>query len=352
MAIALGALGITATCAFAQGIPPSGGDVLRNIERSVPTPQITSPDGARIEIPDTPALSTMPENVRVAVHGYRITGNTVFEENTLLALIAGRTGTLSLAELNEVADSIAAYYRDQGYLLTLAYLPEQEIAQGVVTIAVLEGRYDQIAIDSSARLSEERLRRTLTQPLCASDDCSGALIKRQALERGLLLLNDTPGAHGMARLSPGRVVGTSQLDVDVDADPLVAGGVQLDNQGNYYTGETRAIGTLWLNSLSGIGDRLTVQGVASAGHGNMQYGMLEYGIPLGYSGMRVSARGSYLQYKLGGSYEDLDAQGNVKSGDVALSYPFIRSLTGNLYGDLSYGVRRFHDEINAIGTEA
>ena len=342
---------MTAMSAFAQGLPPTGGDTLRNIERSLPAP-ITSPDGASIEIPETPALSSMSESVRVPVNGYRITGNTVFQESALLALIAHRTGTLTLEELGQVADEVATYYRDHGYLLTQAYLPEQEIEQGIVTIAVLEGRYDEIKIDSSARLSDRQVQGILKQPICNADDCSGALIKRQALERGLLLLNDTPGAHGAARLSPGQKIGTSRLDVGVEADPFVRGSVQLDNMGNYYSGNTRAIGTLQLNSPWGIGDQLTVQGVATTGHGDLQYGMLDYGLPIGYSGMRFNARGSYLRYELGGRYEPLEANGTVKSGDATLSYPFIRTLSGNLHGSLSYGVRSFNDEIDAVDADA
>jgi len=350
-AVAIAILTLAIPSAFAQDVLPSGGDTLRNIERSLPVPS-DSTDGARIEVPEAPALSSMPEDVRVDVSSYRITGNTIFEEQALVALIAGRTGNLSLEELRRAADEVSTYYRNHGYLLTLAYIPEQEITQGVVTIAVLEGRYDQILVDNNTRISDERLKRTLTQAICQTDDCGGALIYRQKLERGLLLLNDLPGAHGPARLSPGRTVGTSQLDVDVDADPLVEGVLQLDNLGNYYSGANRAIGTLWLNNPWGIGDQLTLQGVASEGHGDVQYGMLAYGLPLGYSGLRLNATGSYLQYELGGRYEDLKVNGTVKSGDLALSYPFIRSLKGNLQGDVSYGVRRFDDDIDALNTDA
>ena len=346
------AIGFLTTTAVAATSTPSGGEVLRNIERTIPTTPMTSPDGVKIELPEAPALDSRSENERVTITGYRITGNTVFPEATLLGLIEKRTGDMSLAELRAVADEIAAFYRNHSYLLALAYLPEQEIDQGIVTIAVLEGRYDQILIDNNSSISNNRLERTLAQSICQADDCRGALIHRQKLERALLLLNDLPGAQGHARLSPGQAVGTSQLDVNVNADPLVEGALQLDNQGNYYSGANRAIGTLWMNNPWGIGDQITVQGVASEGHGDMQYGLLAYGLPIGYSGLRLNASGSYLQYELGGRYEDLKVNGTVKSGDVALSYPFIRSLTGNLHGDVSYGVRRFDDDIDALNTNA
>jgi hemolysin activation/secretion protein len=351
-AAAVGILGMTVVSAFAQTIPSTGGEALRNIERSVPVPPINSSNGAKIQIPETPAMGSHQNNARVHVNGYRITGNTVFDESTLLPLIAGRTGDLSLDELQRIADVVAAYYRNQGYLLTLAYIPEQEIEQGTITIAVLEGRYDRIGVENHARVSDQRAQRILAQAICKADDCAGALIQRAPLERGLLLLNDTPGAHAAAQLAPGQRIGTSSLDVQVDAEPLATGSVQLDNLGGYYSGSTRAIGTVQLNSPAGVGDQLTVQGVAAAHRGDMRYGMLEYGLPLGYSGLRVDVRGSHLRYELGGHYAALNANGTVSSGDVALSYPFIRTLSANLHGDVTYGMRSFRDDIAGLVTPA
>jgi hemolysin activation/secretion protein len=297
-------------------------------------------------------MDSHQNNARVHVKAYRITGNTVFADGTLLPLIAARTGDLSLTELQNVADVVAAYYRNQGYLLTLAYIPQQEIEQGTITIAVLEGRYDRIGVDDKARLDQERAERMLAQALCKAGDCAGTLIRRQPLERGLLLLNDTPGVHAAAQLAPGQRIGTSRLDVNVDAEPLTAGSVQLDNMGGHYSGSTRAIGTVQLNSPAGIGDQLTLQGVAAARRGDTRYGMLEYELPLGYSGLRANVRGSHLRYALGGQYAALHANGTVSSGDVGLSYPFIRSLSANLHGDVGYGTRSFRDDIAGLATPA
>jgi hemolysin activation/secretion protein len=331
---------------------PAPGGILRDLERSLPTQPITAPDGAKIDIPDAPALSAASGNSRVTVRSYRITGNTAFEESALQALIASRVGELSLAELSSAANELTAHYRAHGYPLARAYLPQQEIQDGVITIAVLEGRYDQIATRSSARLSDQRVARTLQSAMCkAGEHCEGALVDRKPLERGLMLLNDTPGAQAAARLSPGIAVGTSTLSVEADADRLASGAVQLDNSGNYYSGVVRAIGTLWINSPAHIGDQITAQAVASAIHGDLYYGSLGYGVPLGYSGMRFSLRGSYLNYELGDRYSSLDAHGTVKSGDAGLFYPFIRSRAANLSGSVTFGERRFNDSADAIDTD-
>ena len=347
------ALTLAASVTFAQTSTPAPGGILNELERSLPTQPLTTPDGAEVEIPDAPVLDTPTSDTRVSVRSYRIVGSTAVSHDQLLALVASRTGDLSLAELNTVADAVTDYYRSHGFPLARAYLPRQEIQNGLVTIAVLEGRYDQIDTQNTSRVSNSRAARTLQSAMCkAGEKCEGALIDRRPLERGLMLLNDTPGAQAAARLSPGTGVGTSTLNVEASADPLVSGSLQVDNNGNYYSGVARGIGTLWINSPTGIGDQITAQGVASAVHGNLYYGALGYGVPLGYSGLRLGVRGSYLNYELGDRYESLEAHGTVKSVDASLFYPFVRNRSANLYGSVTYGDRRFHDELDAIGAES
>jgi len=352
-ALALGLLG-TAAATLAQQTPPipsSGGGILNEVERRLPSQPLQTPEGAKIEIPDAPALNAASSTQRVTVRGYDVRGNTVFDIKTIANLLQPHTGELSLAQLYAAVDEVTQYYRRHGYLLARAYLPQQEIKDGQVTIAILEGRYGKVATEGESRVGEQRVTRTLEEAMCnrAASGCEGALISRAELERGLLLLNDLPGAQAAARLAPGDVTGTSALGVAVHPENLVSGLAQIDNGGNYYSGVVRGMGTLWLNSPAGIGDQLTLQGVAAGVHGDLYYGTVGYGVPLGYSGLRLAVRGSYLRYGLGDRYETLDVHGTVKGGDASLNYPFIRSLRGNLYGSIGYGERRFQDDTDAVG---
>jgi hemolysin activation/secretion protein len=344
---------LVALCSHAlaqQAVPPSSGQILRDIERSIPSRQVSAPEGGRIEVPEAPAATSESLQQRVTVRGYRIVGNSIFDQATLIRLIAERTGTLSLTDLQDAANELTRYYRGQGYMVARAYLPQQKIEDGIVTLAVLEGRYDRIDTHGSARVSDERVKRTIGSAVCPSgSECQGALIDRSSLERGLLVLNDTPGVHAAARLSPGVETGTSTLDLDVSRMPLISGSAALDNNGDYYTGSLRASANLWVNSLAGLGDQLSLQGVGTVIHGHLGYGALGYSVPVGYSGLRFAVRAWDMYYKLGDTYTVLDSHGIAYGGDATLSYPLIRSQSANLYGTLSYGERRFHDYAETVG---
>jgi len=67
----------------------------------------------------------------------RIIGNTLFSTAVLHSLIAdSENKTLSLKQLNALADRLTGYYRQHGYSLTRAVIPAQGIKHGVVTIHI------------------------------------------------------------------------------------------------------------------------------------------------------------------------------------------------------------------------
>ena len=69
-------------------------------------------------------------------------GHTLYTEEALVATSGfAPDRKLTLTELRGMAARISDYYHRNGYFVARAYLPEQEIKDGAVTIAVLEGRY-------------------------------------------------------------------------------------------------------------------------------------------------------------------------------------------------------------------
>ena len=98
--------------------------------------QITQPQAPpQIEKPVQPRRPRGPE-AKVTVTAIKITGNTVIPTSKLEKLVASAIGKeLTVRELNEVADLISEYYIGEGYILGRAYLPPQEIKEGVVEMA-------------------------------------------------------------------------------------------------------------------------------------------------------------------------------------------------------------------------
>ncbi|MDN5935682.1 MAG: hypothetical protein L0H75_05825, partial [Nitrosospira sp.] len=132
--------------ALAQTIPDAG-QLQRDIERNrLPDVAPRQPDTPLIEESGPPAL-TAPQTARFLVKGFRFSRVTAFPEAELLPLLKDFVGqNLSLADLWRAADIITRYYRERGHFVARAYIPAQDIKDGIVEIMVLEGRIDRIDV--------------------------------------------------------------------------------------------------------------------------------------------------------------------------------------------------------------
>ena len=246
------AFGVTA--AFAQATPPNAGS-LSTIPVAPPATPAKSPT-FEVQQEVRPAL-VAPGGVKVKALSFKVSGNTVFSDATLTALLDDMVGKdLDLSGLDQAAGIISQYYRERGYFVARAYLPAQEISSGNLEIAVIEGRLGAVKFNrgEGTRLTDAR-----AESLIAGATPLGAPIREQNIERGLMLLNDLPGVEVKSTLIPGATPGTSDLVVETTEGRLVTGSVDADNYGNKYTGSLRLGGTVNLNDPLGIGDQLIVR---------------------------------------------------------------------------------------------
>ncbi|WP_429207068.1 ShlB/FhaC/HecB family hemolysin secretion/activation protein [Massilia sp. UYP11] len=287
------------------------------------------------------ALPAAPsDSVKIVVNRVRVAGAQAYPEPKLLALTGFVPGSeLSMADLLRMAARLVAHYRRDGYLLAQAYLPAQDIKDGVVTIAVLEGHYGKISFRNQSNMSD-RLLASQIDGLHAGD-----AVTNGPLESGLLLLSDLPGVVVTSTLAPGASVGSADLIVDVVPGRRVSGSVDADNAGNRYTGQYRLGATVNVNQVLGLGDVATVR-MISSGEG-LNYARASYQMHFG----KVQAGLGYskLRYKLGKEFAPLHAHGTAEVASIFASYPLIRSRNANLSTQIAYDARSFHDEVDLTG---
>lgn len=336
------ALFIALGMAHAQQIPDAG-RILREQQQPVLAPSKPTTPGPRIEMPERPAL-TAPIATRFQIKAFRVTGTTAFPATRLEELVREFVGReIGIAELQEAAAIITRFYRKNGYPVARAYLPAQDIHDGVVEIAVLEGRYGRVVLNNSSRVKDEVVRRNLAplQP--------GTTINSKLLESSLLLLSDLSGVGTPDTvLRPGVNTGESDLAVSVEAAPLASGSIDLDNYGNRFTGDWRTSGSFALASPTGHGDLFTAH-LTTAGRG-LTSALLGYQLPVGGDGLRFGAAYSDTQYYIGKDFSALDASGDARVATLSASYPFVRSLGFNLTGQLSFDAKRLEDRVGATST--
>nr|WP_319566050.1 POTRA domain-containing protein [uncultured Rhodoferax sp.] len=248
------ALLVLSPAVFAQ-VPLGAGGQMQQIPPIPTTP--TAPPAIEIRA-GTPPLQSAPDTAKITVNRLELTGATIFPDASLIALTGFVPGSLlSLAELQGMAAKITSFYRQNGYFVAQAYLPAQDINQGVVTLAIIEGHYGQVTLNNQTRVSDALAHRLL------GDLQSGDTVATAPLEHRLLLLSDLPGVKVSSTLVPGATLGTSDLIVDLKPGPFISGSVDADNAGNRYTGANRIGATVNFNEPLGHGDVATLRALTS-----------------------------------------------------------------------------------------
>jgi hemolysin activation/secretion protein len=328
-----------ASAAQAQPRPDAG-----QVTREVQPPMTPAPSVATPANPSVAAPARADDSARVQVSAFRIVGAEVVPAAELQALLADLVGrSLSLSELDAGVQRITTRYRQHGYSVARAYLPQQEIRDGVVVINVLEGKVAERRLRNASKLSDARVGAYLDGAK------TGEAIRSEQIDRGLLLLNDTPGIAGArATLQPGASIGTADLVVDVAPGRPYAVNASVDNFGNRYTGEARVSGGLALNSPLHIGDQLNLD-ILTSGRG-LTFGRLAYRVPVGADGLRVGAAAYATHYRLGHEFRSLDADGTATSVSAFAFYPFIRSAGANLTGAITVEQKDLKDVVGATAT--
>jgi len=324
--------------AAAQSV--SGAQLLQQARPAAPKRPDRSMPEVKIERPAAAGTTGGPS---FRVRRIRIVGATLVPASDLRAIVAPSEGkTLTLAQLQRLADRISALYAQKGYPFTQAYIPVQTVRDGVVRLGVLEAHYDSIALRNSSPVRERVLRAAV------SGLRPGAPVAQASLDRALLLASDVPGTEVRGVLRPGSTTGTSQLLVEVTPGPIGQSSVEVDDYGNAATGRERLGGTVSVFNPLRLGDILSVSGLTA--RRGMNYGSLAYALPLYGPATELQAGYSRLAYRIvNGSERHLDALGAASIADLGLQQVLVRSTTVNIKAYLSYNHTRLGDEIDLGG---
>ncbi len=310
--------------------PPSSSDILRQIEplklqkEETPLPQI------KVPVYKTPMISN--NSIKIGVKGFKITNNSLFNEQQLQYLIKEyENKELTFSQLVEITEIITSYYRDNGYFVARAYLPEQELSKenALIEISIIEGYYGKLTMKNNSIVNEDVLSRYMNK-------LQGEVVSTKSLERQMLLVDDLGGVKIVnAEIVSGQTVGTSDFVITSQDEPKYYGYAIGDNYGSRYTGEYRINATGYVNSLANRGDILNLSTLSST-TGNLKNGRINYNLPIGYDGLNFNSSLGYTTYKIGKEFKHLDIKGTSTNFDMGIKYPCIRTREHNLELSLTF----------------
>lgn len=324
---------LLASTIYANPIPPKIGDVLKEVtppkiekeKREIPKikqEQISTPKG-------------FEDDKKVRIERFLISGATHMSNEELKQIVAPyEKQDLSFNQIQEITTLITRAYRQKGYFVARAYIPEQNIytQNGVLKINIIEGNYGEFKLENKSLVKDSIIQSNL-------DDIKDKdIVSTNTLERAMLIINDTAGAVvTKADVRPGKEVGTSDFLIGTEATNRVNGYLIGDNYGSQYTGKHRIMAGVDINSPFNIGDKISAFGFTSEKEGLLS-GKLAYDFPIHANGTRGEISYSKTTYELGSSYKKFDAVGQSDSLTARVTYPILKTRVENLdsYVEVSY----------------
>ena len=263
-----------------------------------------------------------------------IQGNTLIDDEDLASLVELNGGTeMTLGILGLYANEITGFYNSKGYILTRAYVPAQEIKDGIVVIKVAEGRIGKIRTLKNKRVAGKDILKRMWRIK------EGEVLKESDLERSLLELNDTLGVDSKSILKPGSFPGSSDLLVEIEESLPVAFSFDADNFGSKFTGRIRYGVSAAIGNLFTFADQFSVRAVRS----NLGQNFIKpsYLFPINRFGTTLDVSFTFSEHTLGGQLLELEAGGKAWIYAAQLGHPILRSRSNRLDIFAGYEVRKF-----------
>lgn len=279
-------------------------------------------------------VATLPEgqNISFTLKNIKIQGNTVIPIEALEEIYAPYIAQeIPLEDLFKIAGQITQYYREEGYMLSRAYVPVQEIEDGNVLIKVVEGYVSRVwfnwkEMDPDDRVKFYGYRIKKVKP-----------ITREHLERNLLLIRDLPGVQMSAILKPSEdLPHASELIINVAFMPLELS-LDVNNDSATSMGRKRGFSAMTFNSLLGMNDQLGLYGGADHEFKHQKIIGGELAVPLNTDGLTAVFKADAVQTKPNFADPQHTSVGTSTTMSFGLKYPLI------LMRDLSWMVSAWFD---------
>ena len=334
--------GLTAGWLLAIVLPVWGqtdaGIIEKSLRQSRPEfqipPEEVVPD---IKIEDSRELIDAGAGPTFFVREIKVTGNTLIStEELALILDVGEGDNMTLGILTLYANEVTAAYAAKGYFLSRAFIPAQEVQNGIILLQIVEGKLGNIEIKGNKKNPAEQFVQRMES---LRDE---EILNESALERVLLELNSLIGVQVRSVLRPGELPGTTDLVLQVTEERPYTVSLDVDNFGSRFTGPVRVGTSATVGNLFKLGDQLSVRTVQS--NLGQDYFQPSFLFPINDRGTTLKASFTHAEHDLGLNLASLKAGGSSQIFSLEANHPLRRSRTSQLFVKGGLEARNYTNE--------
>ena len=301
--------------------------------RNLPVPNLPAdayrPNTPQTQLPTPAASEAQPllMDTKVTIRKLQIDGGTVYPLNDVALAFEPLIGhETNLAQLIEATRSITRRYQADGYLLSYAFLPQQNFENGLVRVVLVEGYikdYQQTGDIGPVSAYVDKLANKLLaeRPLT-----------RKTFERYTTLMSRIPGLTVQAQVPPpGTTDGATHMQIQASRKPFTTSMSLVQKS----RGGTQALLSATSNSQTFMGEQLTVSGLFPPGEDKEHYYRVDYNQFINAEGSQFALAAERYRadpnanVQLDGGFQ-LKPHQSVDRYSIGLSHPLIASPTESL----------------------
>ncbi|NUT79275.1 ShlB/FhaC/HecB family hemolysin secretion/activation protein [Pseudomonas sp. C1C7] len=295
--------------------------------RNLPVPNLPAdayrPSATPLQVPEPGARQEpLMMDTKVQLKNVQIQGGTIYPLEELAALYQPLLGhETSLADLIEATRSITRRYQQDGYLLSYAFLPQQNFDNGTARVVLVEGYIKDYQVQGDVG----RVK-ALLDKLVAKLQAERPLT-RKTFERYTTLMSRIPGVTLQAQVPPpGTTDGASTLTSQVSRKPFTSTLSTTEDNRN----GTQALLGVSSNSQTAMGEQLTLSGLFPPGDDQEHYYRLDYNQFLNTEGTQLLLSASRYRADLGSNVRldnglELEPHRENDRYSIGFNHPLIAS---------------------------
>jgi hemolysin activation/secretion protein len=292
-----------------------------DVDSTLPQPNLPA-DSYRPEIPQAnislPRQQKLPLASRINLQGVQIEGGTVYEFDEIAQLFSSLIKrTVTLKDILAVTEQITSRYQADGYALSYAFLPQQDLSSGEIKVVLVEGYISQHEMLGEVGRVKKRIL-AMAQPLLRERP-----LKRETFERYTSLMSQIPGITLVANVAPPETTdGAVTLVTEARRRPFDATANLVKDKGD----DLQVIATGISNSQTSLGEQIAVTTLLPPGKDRERYFRLDYSQYVSNEGTRLQAYASGYRsdpeqlYRFGIAETELSRRNDRAS--IGLMHPF------------------------------
>jgi hemolysin activation/secretion protein len=168
------------------------------------------------------------------IKAFEVTGNSLLQDDKRRAAVVLFTGGgKTAADVEKARDALEKLYHEAGYPAVMVNIPEQTLQDGIVKLQVIESRIGRVKVTGNRYFTMDKVLRDLPS------FTPGTILYLPNVQNEIGRLNRSQDFKVDPVMSPGKEVGTIDVELKVEDHLPLHGYLELNNRASHDTSELR-----------------------------------------------------------------------------------------------------------------